>query len=64
MVDGKCSVHEFKPLQCKTYPFWPEVLHSPRSWKAEQKYCEGISEDGDHYDLLGIARILNGDATS
>ena len=62
--EGKCTVHAIRPEQCRTYPFWPEILTSPRDWKAESKYCEGISGEGDHYDLMRIAKILNGRATN
>lgn len=42
--DGRCEVHEVKPWQCRAYPFWPEVLASPRAWEQEKAHCEGIGE--------------------
>ena len=30
----RCLVHPVRPLQCRTWPFWPENLHTPRSWKS------------------------------
>src|SRR5690606_14249333 len=27
-----CSIHDLRPLQCRTFPFWPENLKSPREW--------------------------------
>lgn len=40
----KCSIYEARPIQCKTYPFWPQNLNSKENWEAEAKTCEGISE--------------------
>lgn len=30
------------PMQCRTYPFWPEPLTSRHDWEAEALRCEGI----------------------
>ena len=40
--DGTCKIHEAKPVQCRTYPYWPEFLASPFEWRAEGARCEGI----------------------
>ncbi|MBI3666280.1 MAG: YkgJ family cysteine cluster protein [Acidobacteria bacterium] len=39
--DG-CRIHEVKPLQCRTFPFWPEHLTSRGSWHALRRFCPGI----------------------
>lgn len=39
--DG-CSIHEVKPLQCRTFPFWPEHVRNKRSWKRLSQFCPGI----------------------
>ena len=41
--DG-CSVHPAKPLQCRTFPFWPELVDSKREWKKTAAYCPGIGK--------------------
>ena len=34
--DGKqCSIYESRPIQCRTYPFWPRLLSSPTEWEKE-----------------------------
>ena len=38
----KCTIHDVKPTQCATYPFWPRALSSSIDWLAEAKTCEGI----------------------
>ena len=42
LEDGGCSIHEFKPVQCRTFPFWPDNVRDRRSWKALKSYCPGI----------------------
>src|SRR5689334_6149623 len=27
-----CSIHEVKPVQCRAFPFWPELLENKREW--------------------------------
>ena len=35
-LDGKqCTVYEARPVQCKTYPYWPALLASSRAWHEE-----------------------------
>lgn len=58
-LDGnKCTVHEVKPIQCRTYPFWPEVLESKAAWAAESLECEGIARGGVVVPASEIRRIL------
>eukprot|EP01038_Epipyxis_sp_PR26KG_P011266 gene11266-15115_t len=34
--DGKkCTVYDVRPIQCKTYPYWPRLLSSPQEWLEE-----------------------------
>ena len=39
---GRCGAYAQRPTQCRTYPFWPEVLRSRATWRAEAARCEGI----------------------
>jgi Fe-S-cluster containining protein len=38
-----CSIHENRPQQCRTWPFWPENIKSPRAWQRTSRACEGIN---------------------
>lgn len=38
----RCTVHPVKPEQCRTFPFWPELLDSQEAWEAAREACEGI----------------------
>jgi Fe-S-cluster containining protein len=42
--DGRCRVYSVRPLQCRTYPFWPEVAGSAAAWRREARRCEGINQ--------------------
>lgn len=32
---NQCSIYEARPLQCRTYPYWPRVIKSRASWDEE-----------------------------
>lgn len=41
----KCKVYEARPMQCKTWPFWPETLVSQKAWNREvTAYCPGVGK--------------------
>lgn len=44
-LDGKkCSVYEGRPVQCRTWPFWPEVM-SPKTWTQQvARFCPGVGK--------------------
>lgn len=58
--DDRCSVHDIKPLQCATYPFWNEVVASRWTWRREAFACEGIRDDGDRYAASAVADLVAG----
>lgn len=41
-IPGKavCSVYEDRPMQCRTWPFWPSVVKSRHAWE-RAKYKNG-----------------------
>lgn len=40
----RCSVYEARPTQCRTWPFWPEVM-TPKAWKGEvASFCPGVGK--------------------
>ncbi len=41
-----CRVHAERPSQCRSWPFWPGNLRSPRTWERAGKDCEGINRGG------------------
>ena len=53
---GGCSIHPAKPLQCRTYPFWPELVDSAREWKRAARVCPGIGKG--HLIEITAARAI------
>ncbi len=37
-----------RPLQCRSYPFWPEYLESRHNWDALQSSCPGVNRGPLH----------------
>lgn len=54
-IPGKaiCGVYEDRPLQCKTWPFWPSVIRSPSTWSGSKRTCPGI----DKGNLIPVEQI-------
>jgi uncharacterized protein len=42
LLEGGCAIHDVKPLQCRTFPFWPENVTHKRAWKSLSQFCPGI----------------------
>ena len=44
-LKGKsCGIYEARPTQCRTWPFWPEVMNA-KTWKKEVvAFCPGIGK--------------------
>lgn len=42
--DHRCSVYKARPTQCRTWPFWPEILNA-KTWNGEvKKGCPGVGK--------------------
>lgn len=52
--DRLCTAYEARPVQCRTFPFWPTHLVSRETWHAAANTCEGI---GDDAPLVSCAEI-------
>ena len=39
-----CDIHPAKPTQCRTYPFWPEIVERRSTWRANGRFCPGIGK--------------------
>ncbi len=42
-ADAGCTIYEGRPTQCRTWPFWPEIVHRKRSWDKAAGDCEGMN---------------------
>jgi uncharacterized protein len=51
-----CSIYSVRPTQCKTWPFWPELLRAKESWDRATERCPGMNK-GTFYPIEKI-RII------
>ena len=40
----QCGIHEVKPVQCRLFPFWPELVESRSEWTKTGDWCPGIGQ--------------------
>ncbi len=50
---GICGIYHARPVQCRTFPWWPGVLKSETTWKRLAKECEGVGR-GDFVPIEEI----------
>ncbi len=53
-----CRVYEVRPLQCRTWPFWPINLKSPEHWANVAETCPGMNQ-GTLHEADRIQEILD-----
>lgn len=56
LENDRCSVYTARPLQCSTFPFWPENLKSAYRWNIVSEECPGIGQ-GRKYSAEEIDAI-------
>jgi Fe-S-cluster containining protein len=44
LLDHGCSIHPAKPTQCRTFPFWPELVENRKEWQSASQFCPGIGK--------------------
>ena len=57
LTEKGCAIYNARPLQCRTYPFWKNVLDSQESWENESHSCPGIGK-GRVVSKSEIERIM------
>ena len=51
LKDNKCSIYEFRPQQCATYPFWPQNFTYRANFERVLEECSGTKlKKGNHTD--------------
>lgn len=43
LKERKCQIYQERPRQCRTFPWWPEHLHSAKDWEEVKLRCEGVN---------------------
>jgi Fe-S-cluster containining protein len=59
LEDGGCAAYPARPLQCRTWPFWPEHLVAGAFEREVGSFCPGAGQ-GEEWDpeaVRTIARI-------
>jgi len=51
--NNRCTVYPVRPLQCQTYPYWPEIMDTEQHWQGEAARCEGI----DQGQVVSVTKI-------
>jgi len=57
LEDQKCNIYPVRPMQCRTFPFWPENVKSLYRWKIVAEDCPGIGQ-GRLYTAEEINDVL------
>jgi len=57
--DGRCTVYDARPRQCRTFPFWHENLESPETWQEAAELSPGVNT-GRLYQLVEIENLTRG----
>lgn len=58
-LDGtRCTVHDARPVQCRTFPFWRDLVRDRAAWRATAAWCPGIGE-GEVHDRERIEALLS-----
>ena len=58
-----CTVYAHRPRQCRTWPFWRSLMHSPETWAEQAENCPGL-DSGPLHSTEEIAEMILDDGTS
>lgn len=53
----RCTVYDVRPLQCRTWPFWPENLWDRKTWDHAAKRCHGMNAGSRHFSRERIEQL-------
>jgi uncharacterized protein len=59
LKDDKCSIYPVRPIQCRTFPFWPQNLKTEKRWILIEDECPGIGS-GKAFSKEEIEAIFKG----
>lgn len=60
LKDKKCQIYSVRPVQCRTFPWWPKHLASSQDWEDLKGYCEGVDPEAPvvSFEEIEKQRIL------
>lgn len=47
--DNKCTVHEYRPFQCRSFPFWQMMVSSRKNILEYSNKCPGLQKERGKY---------------
>ncbi len=57
----QCRIYPVRPIQCRTWPFWPNNLRSSEAWALAGLRCDGINRGRLYsYDEIEAKRKATG----
>ena len=63
LKNKRCSIYSARPMQCRTWPFWPEVMNA-KTWKKEvASFCPGVGK-GRLWSAKEISEIVEAQTLS
>ena len=54
-----CAIYEDRPAQCKSWPFWREMLRSRDNWVRAKGMCPGL-DSGRLFTPVEIRVVRDG----
>lgn len=55
--DKGCTIYPVRPAQCRTFPFWPEIVERPSTWEKAAQECPGMNHGPDHTEEEILAKL-------
>ncbi|MFX1374825.1 MAG: YkgJ family cysteine cluster protein [Promethearchaeota archaeon] len=49
LKDNICSVHDYRPFQCRSFPFWQMMVSNKKNFDSYTKKCKGLQLLKGHY---------------
>jgi Fe-S-cluster containining protein len=43
-----CAIHDVRPVQCRTWPFWNSNVETPDTWRRTAAGCPGLDHGSIH----------------
>ena len=62
LKNGRCTIYNQRPIQCRTYPFWIQNILSEENWEETAEECPGVGA-GRLYTVDEISRIAQEECT-
>jgi Fe-S-cluster containining protein len=52
-----CRAYSSRPIQCRTFPFWPEYVNTPAGWERAARRCPAVNS-GELHPANEVALFL------